>query len=225
MFIVAVVLVLTSSAAHAETIAGRASVVDADTITIRSEKIRILDVDSPESRQPCFRPDGTEWRCGQKAALALSDWIGQRTVTCETAGKDRYKRWLARCTVGGEDVGTWLAANGWAVPFRDCKCEVVRDAANAARLAKIGIWSGTFALPWVWRAQPSASGQPATQSLTPQGSTGCQIKGNISSKGERIYHVPGGRWYSATKIDESKGERWFCSEAEALAAGWRRAKV
>jgi endonuclease YncB( thermonuclease family) len=108
-------------------------------------------VDAPESRQPCIRPDGSEWRCGQKAALALADWIAARTVTCEATKKDRYKRWLARCTVGGDDIATWLAANGWAVPYRDCKCEVIRDAAKAAKVAKVGIWSGTFRLPWEWR--------------------------------------------------------------------------
>ena len=52
----------------------------------------------------------------------------------------------------------------------------------------------------------------------------CDIKGNVSSTGERIYHVPGGRWYSKTKISQSKGERWFCDEAEARAAGWRRSR-
>jgi len=41
---------------------------------------------------------------------------------------------------------------------------------------------------------------------------GCSIKGNINSKGDRIYRVPGSRSYGATKINESKGERWFCSE-------------
>jgi len=50
------------------------------------------------------------------------------------------------------------------------------------------------------------------------------IKGNIGSKGDRIYHVPGGRWYDKTRIDTGKGERWFCSEAEARAAGWRPPK-
>lgn len=50
----------------------------------------------------------------------------------------------------------------------------------------------------------------------------CRIKGNIGSKGERVYHVPGGRFYERTRIDSSKGERWFCSEAEAHAAGWRK---
>ena len=54
----------------------------------------------------------------------------------------------------------------------------------------------------------------------------CNIKGNISVRsGERIYHVPGQEYYDETKISPGHGERWFCSEAEARAAGWRRSKV
>jgi hypothetical protein len=53
----------------------------------------------------------------------------------------------------------------------------------------------------------------------------CVIKGNISSAtGERIYHVPGQKYYAATRISPQYGERWFCSEAEARVAGWRKAK-
>jgi micrococcal nuclease len=50
------------------------------------------------------------------------------------------------------------------------------------------------------------------------------IKGNISSSGERIYHVPGQQFYDQTQIDEASGERWFCTEHEALDAGWRKSK-
>ncbi len=50
---------------------------------------------------------------------------------------------------------------------------------------------------------------------------GCPIKGNINSKGERIYHAPWSPWYAKTKLSVEKGERWFCDEGEALAAGWR----
>lgn len=52
----------------------------------------------------------------------------------------------------------------------------------------------------------------------------CQVKGNISATGEKIYHIPGGSFYGRTTIDESAGERWFCTEAEATAAGWRKSK-
>jgi hypothetical protein len=52
----------------------------------------------------------------------------------------------------------------------------------------------------------------------------CRIKGNISiSSGERIYHVPGQHFYESTKISPRYGERWFCTEEEARAAGWRKA--
>lgn len=53
----------------------------------------------------------------------------------------------------------------------------------------------------------------------------CDIKGNISqSTGEKIYHMPGQQYYGKTQIDESDGERWFCSESEARTAGWRKSK-
>jgi endonuclease YncB( thermonuclease family) len=144
-------LVLLASSAHADTLAGRASIIDADTIEIHGERVRILDIDAPESRQACFKPDGSAWRCGQQAALALADWIGAAAVTCETTRKDKYKRWLARCDVGGVDVAEWLAGQGWGVPYRGCACEGVRAAAEIARLNKRGIWASDFELPWGWR--------------------------------------------------------------------------
>lgn len=53
----------------------------------------------------------------------------------------------------------------------------------------------------------------------------CVIKGNVSiNTGERIYHVPGQKFYTPTKISRWYGERWFCSEAEARAAGWRKSR-
>lgn len=58
------------------------------------------------------------------------------------------------------------------------------------------------------------------------GSGACNIKGNISiNSGERIYHLPGQRYYTDTVIRSDYGERYFCSEAEARAAGWRRSGI
>lgn len=54
---------------------------------------------------------------------------------------------------------------------------------------------------------------------------GCDIKGNISiNSGEKIFHVPGQEDYAGTRISPQYGERWFCTEAEARAAGWRKAR-
>jgi hypothetical protein len=56
-------------------------------------------------------------------------------------------------------------------------------------------------------------------------SPSCRIKGNVSiNTGERIYHLPGQEHYDETIISTDYGERWFCSEDEARAAGWRKAK-
>jgi hypothetical protein len=53
----------------------------------------------------------------------------------------------------------------------------------------------------------------------------CDIKGNISyNTKEKIYPVPGQNFYNETKISPEYGERWFCTEAEAKANGWRKAK-
>ena len=74
-------------------------------------------------------------------------------VSCETARKDRYGRWLARCKAGGEDIALWLAAQGWGVAYKDCRCETIRGASEYAELNRLGIWSGSFDMPWDWRRQ------------------------------------------------------------------------
>lgn len=70
-------------------------------------------------------------------------------------------------------------------------------------------------------SQPALS-QDKLKKLPPN--PACAIKGNINAKGQKIYHVPGGRSYDATDIELDQGERWFCSEKEAQDAGWRAAK-
>jgi phosphomevalonate kinase len=65
----------------------------------------------------------------------------------------------------------------------------------------------------------------ASASAVSAQSGSCNIKGNVSTQGERIYHVPGQKYYDDTRISASHGERWFCSEEEARAAGWRRSRV
>jgi endonuclease YncB( thermonuclease family) len=134
-----------------QVLAGVSSVIDGDTIEIHGERIRFLDMDAPETRQTCEDGSGVGYRCGQKAALALSDWLGSSTVTCNWAKRDRYGRILARCSARGKDIGLWMIEQGWAIPYRSCKCETYRDAAAKAREQRRGIWIGAFVEPWVWR--------------------------------------------------------------------------
>ncbi|NEO14852.1 MULTISPECIES: cold shock domain-containing protein [Moorena] len=61
-------------------------------------------------------------------------------------------------------------------------------------------------------------------SITSSTKPGCMIKGNISvTTGKKLYHLPAMEDYESTVIDLSKGERWFCTESEAIANGWRKA--
>ncbi|MCZ4088678.1 sunset domain-containing protein [Sinorhizobium psoraleae] len=75
----------------------------------------------------------------------------------------------------------------------------------------------------------AAGGMTATDLIARWDSLGsigisCNIKGNVSiDTGERIFHVPGQKYYAQTRIGPEYGERWFCSEEEAWAAGWRKA--
>ncbi|NEI74266.1 hypothetical protein GR212_32410 [Rhizobium lusitanum] len=67
--------------------------------------------------------------------------------------------------------------------------------------------------------------QPIAQQVKETTDPSCNIKGNVSIEtGERIYHVPGQKFYAMTRIDPAYGERWFCSEADAQAAGWRKSR-
>ncbi len=68
---------------------------------------------------------------------------------------------------------------------------------------------------------PTNNSPPSITSIT---KPGCVIKGNISvDTRDKLYHIPGMEDYDRTIISPAKGERWFCSESEALAAGWQRA--
>ena len=196
-------------------IVGRASVIDGDTIEIYGQRVRLFGIDAPESAQTCDAA-GTRWRCGHLAALALDEKIASRPVDCTEKDRDRYHRIVAVCRVDGEDLGAWLVVEGWAMAYRHYSTAYVAQE-EAAHAAHRRIWRGTFVPPWDWRRgrriEPTASD-----------ASDCKIKGNISAKGVRIYHIPGGQYYDRTVITPSKGEKWFCSEAEARAAGWRRSK-
>ncbi|NJN30963.1 MAG: hypothetical protein HC824_11450 [Synechococcales cyanobacterium RM1_1_8] len=90
----------------------------------------------------------------------------------------------------------------------------------------VGLWQlplrpptpSTLASSSPGRLEPSSANRPAVSN------PGCAIKGNISfSSGKKFYHLPGMRDYEITLISPEKGERWFCSEQEAIAAGWQKA--
>lgn len=195
-------------------IAGTARVIDGDTIDVSGQRIRLEGIDAPETAQTCKSADGADWSCGKAAAAALKSLIGTQSVSCSATGKDKYDRTLAQCSAAGVNINRSMVESGYAWAFVKYSSAFV-DAEATARAAKAGVWRGPAVAPWDYRA---GSWQTAETSAP----AGCAIKGNISDNG-RIYHLPWSPWYAKVKIDEADGERWFCNEAEAAAAGWRPA--
>lgn len=194
------------------TLQGPAQIVDGDTIEINGQAIRLHGIDAPEVGQRCETSRGREYRCGREAIDYLASITTGRSLTCTGDSFDDFDRLIAVCMVDGMDVSASLATSGWAwafVRFSDDYVAQERDARSAGR----GIWQGQAQPAWEFRADRwNVAAQESPD--------GCPIKGNISDNG-RIYHAPWSPWYTRTSINTARGERWFCSEREALDAGWR----
>ena len=199
---------------------GRVTVTDGDSLVVDGKRVRLFGIDAHELDQSCTRADGAEVACGRWAKAAAEELFAGRHATCRTLKFDRYDRALATCRVGGRDMGEVLLKEGIVAVYPRETLRDYLDFEKEAQLLERGIWAWDSERPLDFRASQRA---PVQRQPVPQASGECVIKGNISGSG-RIYHLPGQENYDATRINTGKGERWFCSEAEARAAGWRRAR-
>lgn len=194
-------------------------VIDGDTIDIsidgKVERLRLIGIDTPETVDPrkpveCF---GVE--ASNKAKTLL---IGKK-VSLESDGSqgelDKYNRLLRYVFLeDGTNINLLMIKEGYAheytynLPYK-YQTEF-KNAQKQAEANKAGLWS------------PDACNGDVIKSVTSNVNS-CTIKGNISSSKEKIFHMIGCGSYNKTVIDESKGEKWFCSEKEAINAGWRKA--
>ena len=194
---------------------GAIRVIDGDTLDVGGVRVRLHGIDAPEVGQNCRTATGKSWDCGTWASRELRALYQGAQASCEAVDRDKYDRVVATCRVAGHDLGTELVRRGMAIAFRKYSMIYVPDE-NRARKSRVGLHAGTFQNPSAHRT--------ARKKAAEESAAGCRIKGNISKKGARIYHVPGQKFYAATRISTRAGERWFCSESDARAAGWRRAK-
>ena len=212
-------------------------VIDGDTIEISAtdgpasggengQKIRYIGIDTPETVDPrkavqCF---------GQEAAAKNRELVEGKTVSLEkdVSETDKYGRLLRyvyfdASTSSGQVifVNELLVKEGFAhassyppdVKYQD----QFQKAEQEARVNNLGLWGQCLGKISGRSSEPSSSQSSPT--------SGCLIKGNISSSGEKIYHMPGQKYYDKTVIDTSRGEKWFCTEQDAQSAGWRKSKI
>ena len=203
-----VVMTMVALPAQAESV----HVVDGDTIQISGTTFRLHGIDAPEAGQRCNDAKGGTWRCGDEATRHLEDLIGNAVPRCDDRGLDDYDRVIAVCVANGTELNQAMVSDGYAWAFRRFSEDYAADEDGAAHRGG-EIWQASTQTAWDYRA---AKWDVALQ----EAPKGCPIKGNISDNGH-IYHAPWSPWYAKTKVSENKGERWFCSEREALDAGWR----
>lgn len=213
--------VLTSAPATAETITGSATVIDGDTLEISGRRIRLFGIDAPEFQQVCAR-SGEQWQCGTASSDRLRQLVATGAVSCSGAERDQYLRLLAVCMAGHVELNRTMVAEGWATAFRRYSTDYVGEE-DSARSARLGLWNSEFESPEDFRRAEDEAGLRATPRQRPranQPETSCVIKGNRSQRGDWIYHLPGMPYYEQTVAEEM-----FCTEAQAVAAGYRRSRA
>ena len=97
------------------------------------------------------------------------------------------------CRVADADLNAWMVEQGWLVVYRKYSTDYVSHE-TAAKAARRGVWRAAFVEPSRWRRGDGLEAAAAS------GAGDCRIKGNISKKGTRIYHVPGGASYAKSRV-------------------------
>jgi endonuclease YncB( thermonuclease family) len=237
----AIVLVLSLFSFSGTARAATAVVRDGDTIQLGDVTYRLDGADAPELDQVCIDDHADPWTCGVDAREQLTKLIGGRNVRCDDLGPDKVfrNRHLGICRVDGdtESLNRQLVQKGLAVSVEPAAKLHLKDDAAAAKAANLGLWKGCFAAPQDFRAgkkDGALAGAscradrdaeiravlfPTDLSMPPS----CSIKGKFAVRARftgnvGIYHLQGCLSYAGTQPD-----RWFCSEDDARAAGFRRA--
>ncbi|MGJ8616958.1 MAG: thermonuclease family protein, partial [Sulfitobacter sp.] len=156
-------------------ITGKVRVIDGDTLDVGRTRIRIHGIDAPETDQPCTTLRGENWACGDWITRQVRDRFQGATARCEPLDKDRYGRVVARCFVGGTDIGKTLVQEGLAFAYRKYAMDYDLDE-KAAYVAERGVHGFTIQSPARYRLT-RITGRVAND-------PDCQIKGNISAAGK-----------------------------------------
>ena len=195
-------------------VVGRASVVAGDVLKVAGTTVRLSGIEAPERTQLCGR-DAGKWRCAEAAQSALSKVVGGRPVRCRLSGTDSAGRPLGHCSIDSVDINADLVRQGFAFAEGGGSSRYGAQEKDA-RNAKAGMWVADTQRPAEFRAK-------VWEEAKRRAPDGCPIKGQVTGT-ERVYVLPGTPAYERLRMQASRGDRWFCSEQEAAAAGFKAAQ-
>ena len=203
---------ITSTELAADGLTGRATALAGDVLRISGTVVRLKGIEAPENQQSCLKSNGRRWSCGTAALDGLSRLVRAKTVTCETSGTDEQGRPLATCATTSFDVASEMVRRGYAFAATGFFHSFGSEE-ELAKTQKVGLWQGEAERPSQWR-------QRRWEEAKKSSPDGCPIKGYVRSSG-RMYAMPWSQDYANGKVRTVKGERWFCSEDDARAAGFK----
>ena len=218
------------------------TVRDASTLQLADVTYRLDGIDAPAFDQICIDEHADAWTCGVEARDQLAKLIDNREVRCEDLGADPgyKKRHIGICTVEGETVSLnqLLVRQGFALNFEPSAKARFKEDEAGAKDNRRGLWKGCFVAPQEFRHGRKdgalLGGSCRTDKdreirgvLFPEDAAmppGCSIKGKFAVRARftghvGVYHLQGCRSYPAL----TKPDRWFCSEEDAQAGGFRKA--
>ena len=220
--------------------AATATVKDGGALQLAGVTFRLDGIDTPAFDQMCIDEHADAWTCGAAARDQLIKLIDDRQVRCEDLGADPVykKRHLGVCTVEGEtaSLNQLLVRSGFALSL-DAKGKF-KDEETSAKNDRRGLWKGCFVAPQDfrrWKKDATLLGGSCRADrdreirevlfpADPDMPSGCNIKGKYAVRARvtgntGIYHLQACRSYPGL----TKPDRWFCSEEDAQAAGFRKA--
>jgi len=214
---------------------------DGGSIELAGVIYRLDGIDAPAFDQLCIDDHADSWACGVDARDQLARLIGDHAVRCEDLGPDSQyaKRRVGVCTVGETmSLNQILVRQGLAMNLEPTARGRFRADEADARENRRGLWKGCFVAPQEFRggrkdgallggacrADKDREIREALFPYEPAMPPGCSVKGKFALRAQvtgnvGIYHVQACRSYPAL----THPDRWFCSEDDAKAAGFRKA--
>lgn len=189
-------------------IEGKAAATAPDRLRIGGGIVQLSGVEAPAFGQTCAQGKP----CTASAKTALQKLVAGKRVTCEITGRQADDSTIATCQINGADLAGQLVRGGHLFAATGLFAAYA-SAEREARANKAGVWRAGGQRPAEFRAKAWDDAKQASPS-------GCPIKGSVTAE-NKTYHLPWSPSYAKAKVRPERGERWFCNEAEARAAGWQ----